>query len=216
MTDEVHRNKDRHHARYRSILEAARTVIASVGFRDTSIKAVADQAECSAGLIYSYFANRDELLKGAFEHAAQHELLVTARALEDQQTASEAVTVLVSTFVSRAMNGRQLAAALLFQAVPEIVEQSRLKFRLEYSDILVPHIVRGIDRNEIPEQNPRITAQSVNGAITNALQEPLLTGESTTTDSSAELISQLTRVCLRTIGSQPAQANPTSAPASEP
>lgn len=45
------------------IERAAHRVVAEGGFASASIAAVAREAECSAGLIYTYYEGRDELLE---------------------------------------------------------------------------------------------------------------------------------------------------------
>ena len=64
------RDKQREERRLR-ILQGALDVFSSHGFRDSSIKDIAEAAELkSPGLIYHYFENKEELLKAALEHFA--------------------------------------------------------------------------------------------------------------------------------------------------
>src|SRR5699024_9731621 len=64
-----------------SIESAARHGIARGGFASATVAAVADEAECSAGLIYTYYPNRDELLRSVFARASGHELAVIEAAV---------------------------------------------------------------------------------------------------------------------------------------
>src|SRR5699024_5542905 len=64
-----------------SIESAARHVIARGGFASATVAAVAREAECSAGLIYTYYPNRDELLRSVFARASGHELAVIEAAV---------------------------------------------------------------------------------------------------------------------------------------
>ena len=132
-----------------SIESAARHVIARGGFASATVAAVAREAECSAGLIYTYYPNRDELLRSVFARASGHELATVTRAMADTETAvtqagsaaaiAESVT---EVFVRRAVAGRRLAHALLFEEVPDAVQLERLILRRGY----VAAIAAGLDR----------------------------------------------------------------------
>jgi TetR/AcrR family transcriptional regulator, cholesterol catabolism regulator len=50
------------------ILEVALKVFASNGFKGTSIKDIAEAADISMGLMYYYFASKEELLEATVEH----------------------------------------------------------------------------------------------------------------------------------------------------
>ena len=57
------RTDARVHRRRRQILDAATEVMSRAGFHSTSMQSVAEHAGISVGLIYQYFANKDELLE---------------------------------------------------------------------------------------------------------------------------------------------------------
>ena len=50
--------------RRRQILSAATTLMQKSGFHDISMQSVADEAQISVGLIYQYFGNKEDLLRG--------------------------------------------------------------------------------------------------------------------------------------------------------
>ncbi|HLS34016.1 MAG TPA: helix-turn-helix domain-containing protein, partial [Brevibacterium sp.] len=133
QTDATRRNAAQ---RAHAIAEAARALVTASGFSAATVKSVAARAGCSAGLIYSYFPDRDALLRSTFAHASGHELAAVTRALGDAPTAPEAVAGLVETFLTRALAGARLADALLFEALPPAVEAERLRFRADYAAAL--------------------------------------------------------------------------------
>jgi len=53
------------------LLESAKQLFASRGFGGTSIKEIARHAGVSQGLMYSYFASKDELLRAIFDEGVQ-------------------------------------------------------------------------------------------------------------------------------------------------
>src|SRR5699024_5169846 len=125
-----------------SIESAARHVIARGGFASATVAAVADEAECSAGLIYTYYPNRDELLRSVFARASGHELAVIEAAVAQAGTAAAIAAAVPELFVRRAVAGRRLAHALLFEEVPDAVQRERLILRRGY----VAAVAAGLDR----------------------------------------------------------------------
>jgi AcrR family transcriptional regulator len=62
----VEQNEAVRAARRRRIIESALALFAEHGYEKTSIKMIAQQAGISQGLMYNYFAGKDELLQAIF------------------------------------------------------------------------------------------------------------------------------------------------------
>lgn len=187
--------------RREGIAEAARQQIAVGGFGSATVKAVADRAHCSAGLIYQYFANADDLLKGAFAHISDFELAVFHTGLSRHDEVGDAIATGVEIFIGRALAGPQLADALLFEALPPMVEEERLLFRRKWAQVIAQRLDRGVVVGQIPLQNTGI----VSTAITGALSENLLPRLHSSTTSATEipmtaLIAELQILCRTMIG----------------
>ena len=168
-------------ARRAGIERAARHVIARGGFASASVAAVAAEAACSAGSIYTYFSNRDELLRLVFAQAAGHELDVIAGTVDEASTAAEVAESTVEVFVRRAVAGRRLAHALLLEEVPAPVQSERLRLRRGY----VAAIGEALDRvggTTIPAE---VVARSIVGSVGENLVDIL--DPATPNPSSAEI-----------------------------
>ncbi len=168
-------------ARRAEIERAARHVIARGGFASASVAAVAAEADCSAGSIYTYFSNRDELLRLVFAQAAGHELDIIAGTVDEASTAAEVAESTVKVFVLRAVAGRRLAHALLLEEVPAPVQSERLRLRREY----VAAIGEALDRvggTTIPAE---VVARSIVGSVGENLVDIL--DPATPNPSSAEI-----------------------------
>ena len=168
-------------ARRAGIERAARHVIARGGFASASVAAVAAEADSSAGSIYTYFSNRDELLRLVFAQAAGHELEVIAGTVAEAATASQIAESTVEVFVRRAVAGRRLAHALLLEEVPEPVQSERLRLRRGY----VAAIGQALDRvggTTIPAE---VVARSIVGSVGENLVDIL--DPATPNPSSAEI-----------------------------
>ncbi|MEM7129251.1 MAG: TetR/AcrR family transcriptional regulator [Chloroflexota bacterium] len=53
------------------LIESAMTIFANQGFANASIRKIAAEAGVSLGLLYHYFASKDELLQAVFEHCME-------------------------------------------------------------------------------------------------------------------------------------------------
>jgi len=61
--------------RRQQILEAALDIFAEHGFDGATTKAIVAKADVTQGLIYFYFASKEDLFYAAFEHQSQHVVL---------------------------------------------------------------------------------------------------------------------------------------------
>ncbi|WP_167198417.1 TetR/AcrR family transcriptional regulator [Brevibacterium pigmentatum] len=158
---ETQRTRANAEARRAGIERAARHVIARGGFASASVAAVAVEADCSAGSIYTYFSSRDELLRLVFAQAAGHELDVIAGTVAEAATAAEVAESTVEVFVRRAVAGRRLAHALLLEEVPEPVQSERLRLRRGY----VAAIGAALDQVGGTQLPAEVVARSIVGSV---------------------------------------------------
>ena len=158
---ETQRTRANAEARRAGIERATRHVIARGGFSSASVAAVAVEADCSAGSIYTYFSSRDELLRLVFAQAAGHEMEVIAGTVAEAATASQIAESTVEVFVRRAVAGRRLAHALLLEEVPEPVQSERLRLRRGY----VAAIGAALDRAGGTQIPAEVVARSIVGSV---------------------------------------------------
>ncbi|MBO3739256.1 TetR family transcriptional regulator [Actinoplanes flavus] len=151
-------------------LRAARALVAADGFKAATVAAIAARCQASVGSVYSYFDGRDRLLAEVFRSAATHEIDLVRLAVSDAgQRASERIDELVRIFSTRALHGRRMAWALLFEPVSPVVEAERLVYRRSYTDIGEQIIADGLAGGEFVPQDPRLASSAVMGAISEAL-----------------------------------------------
>lgn len=181
------------------IERSAHRVIAAGGFASASIAAVAREAECSAGLIYTYYENRDELLGVVFTSAAGHELDVIEATIGSSANAAEVVGSVVDVFIRRAATGATLAHALLFEEVPDIVQIERRALRRGY----VCAIASGLDGRYTVDTPAEVVARSLVGAISENLVDVLDPAQAKPqADEIEALIAALTTFARTAIGEQ--------------
>ncbi|MEU4689492.1 TetR/AcrR family transcriptional regulator [Actinoplanes sp. NPDC023714] len=153
-----------------SLLRAARGLVAADGFKAATVAAIAARCSASVGSVYSYFDSRDRLLAEVFRSAANHEIDIVREAVADSgQQASDRIGELVRIFSGRALQGRRMAWALLFEPVSPVVEEERLVYRRSYTEIGEQIIRDGLGRGEFVPQDARLAASAVMGAVSEAL-----------------------------------------------
>jgi AcrR family transcriptional regulator len=181
-----------------TIVRAALELVATGGYREAQVAAVAQRAGVATGTVYRHFPSKADLLTEVFRVASQHEVDAVAQA--GGGTAQERIAAAVETFARRALRGRRLAWALLAEPVDPAVEAERLQFRRAYADVFARTIAAGVAAGELPEQDPVFTATALVGAIGEALVGPLSpTHEMTDADV---LVARLIAFCLRSTTDQ--------------
>jgi AcrR family transcriptional regulator len=151
-------------------LRAARGLVAADGFKAATVAAIAARCQASVGSVYSYFDSRDRLLAEVFRSAAGHEIdLVRAAVSDAGQHASERIGELIRIFSGRALHGRRMAWALLFEPVSPVVEAERLVYRSSYTDIGEQIIRDGLACGAFVPQDARLASSAVMGAVSEAL-----------------------------------------------
>jgi AcrR family transcriptional regulator len=209
--------RDARERRSATLLAEARSIVEADGFRAASIKAVAAAAGVSAGTVYTYFANREELLAAVFREAADVELAAVRLAVDsvrpgdnDRALAAAQLSALVEAFARRAIRGRRLAWALLAEPVDPLIEAERLSYRRAYSDLVSDIVTRGVASGELPPQEAHIAGPGIVGAIGEALTGPLspLNADSAKSASFTDhVIDTIRTLCLRAVGAADVQAS---------
>ncbi|BBH69453.1 hypothetical protein ACTI_61380 [Actinoplanes sp. OR16] len=184
------------------LLRAARGLIAADGFKAATVAAIAARCSVSVGSVYSYFDSRDRLLAEVFRSAANHEIdMVRAAVADTGQQASERIGELVRIFSGRALQGRRMAWALLFEPVSPVVEEERLVYRRSYTEIGEQIIRDGLGRGEFVPQDAGLAAAAVMGAVSEALVGWIRPDSPPPSPSAqADVIDGIRLFCFRALG----------------
>src|SRR5215217_7779261 len=177
------------------IVAAALTQLAEGGYAAASVAAVADRAGVATGSVYRHFPSKADLFAEVFRRASQREVDAMAEVHAAPGAVAQRLASGVERWARRALKARRLAWALLAEPVDPTVEAERLHFRRAYRDQMAALIAEGVERGELPEQDPELTAAALIGAIGESLVGPLAAHD---TDED-ELIGGLTTFCLRSV-----------------
>jgi AcrR family transcriptional regulator len=186
------------------LLRAARSLVATGGFKAATVAAIATRCQASVGSVYSYFDSRDWLLAEVFRSAASHEIDTARVAVAGtERPPPERLNALIRTFAGRALHGRRMAWALLFEPVSPAVEAERLIYRRSYTELSEQIIRDGLAGGDFVPQDAGLAASAVMGAVSESLvgwirpdsPEP-------TSEAQAGALDGIRLFCFRALGAQ--------------
>ncbi len=178
------------------ILRAARARLAEGGFRAAQIADVAAEAGLATGTVYRYFESKSALFAEIFRETAARERAVMAEIADGPGSPADRLARAIEAYARRAVLGRRMAWALIAEPVEPQIEAARWELRAAYRDILERIISDGIATGEFPEQDARVAAASVVGAMIEPLIGPLCAPSADSPEQVEELVAATVRFCI--------------------
>jgi len=160
-------------AREQVILTAATELAAEGGMAAVQIAAVAARAGIAAGTVYRYFPSKTDLIAELVAAVAGRELDAMKAAGDAAPGPMSALAASISTFASRALAERKLAWAVMAEPVDAEVDAMRLDFRQSLAAELEGRIEIAIAGRHLPDQDARVAAPALVGAMMEGLLGPL-------------------------------------------
>ena len=185
--------------REEAILAAATTIAAEGGMAAVQIAAVAARAGIAAGTVYRYFPSKTDLIAELVAAVAGRELSAMAAAADAAPGPLSALAAAIATFAARALNERRLAWAVIGEPVEPEVDAMRLDFRQSLAAELELRIKAAIEGRHLPDQDARVAAPAIVGALMEGLLGPLAP---TPSDDAAarEAVQTAALLALRALG----------------
>jgi AcrR family transcriptional regulator len=160
-------------ARELTILNAAIAIAAESGMAAVQIAAVAKRAGIAAGTVYRYFPSKTDLIAELVASVAGRELEAMKAAGDAAPGPMSALAACIASFAARALNERRLAWAVIGEPVDPEVDAMRLDFRQSLAAELEGRIEIAIQGRHLPDQDARISAPALVGALMEGLLSPL-------------------------------------------
>jgi AcrR family transcriptional regulator len=159
--------------REQAILSAARALAAEHGMGAVQIAAVAERAQIAAGTVYRYFPSKTDLVAALVTAIAARELAAMRAAADSAPGPLSALAAAIATMAARALRERQLVWAVTAEPVEAELKAVRLNFRQALAGELETCIRTAIAGKHLPEQDARVAAPAVLGALLEGLIGPL-------------------------------------------
>ena len=188
--------------REQTILDAAQSIAGEDGMGAVQIAAVAHRADIAAGTVYRYFPSKNDLVAEMIATTADRELAAMRAAADAAPGPLSALAGCIATFAARALQGRRLAWALMAEPVDAGIDALRLNFRRALAAEVEKRISTAIAGAHLPDQDARVAAPAIVGAVLEGLVGPLAPQTGTT----REAVQMVTLLALRALGVVDARA----------
>ena len=193
-------------ARHDAIVEAAREAAAEGGMAAVQIAPVAERAGVAAGTVYRYFPCKIDLVGALVESVARREIAAVRRAADAAPGPLSAVVAAIATFGSRALKARRLAWAVMAEPVDVEADTLRRRYREALSAEIEMRVRAAIEGGHLPEQDTRLAAAALVGALLEGLIGPLAPEGLGDPARAREAVQTLTLFALRGLGVVDARA----------
>lgn len=188
--------------REQTILDAARSIAGEGGMAAVQIAAVAQRADIAAGTVYRYFPSKNDLVADVIAATAEREVAAIRAAADAAPGPLSALAACITTFAARALQERRLAWAVMAEPVDADIDALRLDFRRALVAELEKRISTAVAGGYLPDQDARVAAPAVIGALLEGLVGPL----APSAGSAREAVQTMTLLALRALGVVDARA----------
>lgn len=192
--------------REQAILDAAGQLAVEGGMGAVQIAAVAERAGIAAGTVYRYFPSKTDLIAELVAVVAGRELDAMRAAADAAPGPLSALAAAIATFAARALRQRRLAWAVIAEPVDAEVDAVRLDFRQSLGAELEARIRTAIAGGHLPDQDARVAAPAIVGALMEGLIGPLAPSHSEDAGAGREAVRTAALLALRALGVVDARA----------
>ena len=175
--------------REQQMLDAAVEVFSRNGFHDTSMDAIAAEAQISKPMLYLYYGSKEELFTACIQREGVRFVEAMTPAGDPTLSPREQVGIALRAFLGYVDEHRQSWNVLYRQAIGQQAFASQVNTSRERLIELVAKLIEASSRNPQPGTNFTITAVAIIGAG-EAVADRLASGEIDVKDA-AELLENL-------------------------
>jgi len=188
-----------------AIVQAAQALAAEGGMAAVQIAPVAARAGIAAGTVYRYFPAKTELVAAVMAAVSERELAAMRAAADAAPGPLSALAATLTTFAGRALARRRLAWAAIAEPVDPDVDERRLAYRQALAAELEKRLAAALAAGHLPEQDVRLSANALMGALIEGLVGPLAP-DAANTGAARAAVQALTLFALRAVGIVDARA----------
>lgn len=165
------------------ILKSAIELFAKNGFRGTTTRDLATQADVNEAIIFRYFTNKNELYRAILEEKVQQTRDARCQEFELTTAPADARTFLETfgrRFLERHQNDTSFMRLLLFSALEGHELADMFIASMAERDPLVAFLERSMDDGTFRRMNPRLAAHAFVGMFVSFVQLQEIFGRSKT------------------------------------
>jgi AcrR family transcriptional regulator len=192
-------------AREQAILNAALSLAGEGGMEAVQIAAVAKRANIAAGTVYRYFPSKTDLIADVIATVSEREMAAMRRAADAAPGPLSALAACIATFAVRALAERKLAWAVLAEPIEAEADAMRLDLRHSIAAEIEARIRAARTRQLLPEQDARVAAPAIVGAVLEGLIGPLA-AKPADAAAARQAVQETTLLALRALGVVDARA----------
>jgi AcrR family transcriptional regulator len=192
-------------AREQAILAAALALAGEEGMHAVQIAAVARRANIAAGTVYRYFPAKTDLIGELIAAVSAREMAAMRAAADAAPGPLSALAACIATFAARAVADRKLSWAVLAEPAEGEIDAMRLDFRQAIAAEFEARIRIARARQLLPEQDERVAAPAIVGALLEGLLGPLAPVYADA-GTAREAVQGMTLMALRALGMIDARA----------
>jgi AcrR family transcriptional regulator len=193
-------------ARRVAIIVAAVEAAAEGGMAAVQIAPIAARADIAAGTVYRYFPAKTDLVAAVVAALSEREIGAMQQAAESAPGPLSALAASIATFATRALRHRRLVWAAIAEPVEPDIDAARLAFRAAVAVELETRIRAAIDSGHIPDQDAKLAATALFGALLESLLGPLAPPAAPDESRTRDAVQELTLIALRALGVVDARA----------
>jgi AcrR family transcriptional regulator len=193
-------------ARHDGIVAAARMIAAEQGLAAVQIVPVAQRAGIAAGTVYRYFPAKSDLVRALIEAVSTREIAALRKAADAAPGPLSALAAAITTLAARALGRRRLAWAVIAEPVDPAIDAVRLVYRKALVAELEARLAAARRGGHLPEQDVRVAAPALVGALLEGLVGPLAPDASASAVAARDAVQALTLFALRAVGIADARA----------
>jgi AcrR family transcriptional regulator len=178
------------------LLRSARDAVAQQGWQGAHIALIAARAGVATGSVYRYFASKADLYAQVLGRVSQREVDLVAAVADAQGPAADRLAQAIRLFMTRALQGRRLAYALIAEPCEPEIDRARLVYREALARQIARVIQQGVDAGTFAAVDVTVAASCVTGAFMEALVGPLAPTVKAQSKAATALVDQSVSLCL--------------------
>lgn len=184
-SEKTRKKKD---AKRTAMMQAAMKVFAEKGYHASTVRDVVKAANVAIGTFYFYFPDKETLFTYLYEETAEFMLQTVQQGLTGGGDFPKKVSASVQSYLNLAMYEPAIVQLLLVGGVGAVpsLQEKRMQFRKQLTDIWQRVVDDSIIRGELPEQISSRTAEFIAGGmdeiVLNVLNESNPNAESASND----------------------------------